>query len=108
MSTRACASHCRSSGLPRAGDCHNIGGKPDADLGTEAQPDADLGTEPKPQVDGSSNNVFNLPKPKKPVAGSATTPKLPKLDKPLVPRVTDLLPRLRGAQNAAVGHYRQD
>ncbi|MFZ0832911.1 MAG: PE-PPE domain-containing protein [Mycobacterium sp.] len=81
--------------------------KPDADLGANPKPmvDATL-RDPKPDADGSSNPAFKLPKRPHSAIGSATAPKQSKLPKPgnlSPPRVTDLFPKLRGAQNGQVG-----
>lgn len=72
--------------------------KPDADVVADPKPDADVTpTKPARGSDGSSNPVFKLPKP---TIGSATAPKL---RNQTLPRITDLVPKLRGAQNGQVG-----
>ena len=85
---------------------------PDADA-SRVQQNVD-NTDPKPQTDitpkqpklganGSANPVFKLPKLPKPTVGSTTAPKRPKLRDQSLPRIVDLMPKLRGAQNGQAG-----
>jgi hypothetical protein len=77
-------------------------------LKTDPKPKVDVGlgfpkvnvkpTQTTPAVDGSSIPAFSLPKLPKPSISAPTLPKLPKPGNPFVPRVTDLLPKLRGAE----------
>ena len=71
---------------------------------TDPKPQADITPkQPKLGATGSANPVFKLPKLPKPTVGSPTAPKQPKVRDESLPRIVDLMPKLRGAQNAQAG-----